>query len=115
MNRGEALERFVPGLKGRIKAEHFHRYALALPLAQDKDVLDLACGEGYGSAQLARVARSVVGVDKDAPVIEAAAKRYTQGNLFFRSGVCDAVPLPTKAWTASCRLKPLNTTTGTTR
>lgn len=94
MNRGEPLERFVPGLPGQIKAEHFHRYALAKPMARDKDVLDLACGEGYGAAQLALVARSVVGVDNDSSVIEAAAKRYQEAHLSFQVGSCDALPLP---------------------
>lgn len=89
----DALERFVPGLKGQIKAEHFHRYALAKTWVQGKDVLDLACGEGYGAAVLAQVAHSVVGVDYDETVIQSAASRYTGSNLQFRAGSCDAVPL----------------------
>lgn len=88
------IERFAPHMKGPIQAEHFHRYALVGPLARDKDVLDLACGEGYGAAQLALVARSVVGVDNDAPTIEAAAKRYVLPHLSFQVGSCDSVPLP---------------------
>ena len=27
--------------------EHLHRYAIARDLAYGKDVLDIACGEGY--------------------------------------------------------------------
>ncbi len=42
-------ERYVPGVIGDIELEHLHRYYLARELALGKDVLDIACGEGYGS------------------------------------------------------------------
>jgi 2-polyprenyl-3-methyl-5-hydroxy-6-metoxy-1,4-benzoquinol methylase len=41
--------------------EHLHRYAYATQFVQKKRVLDLACGEGYGSYLLARTAECVVG------------------------------------------------------
>jgi SAM-dependent methyltransferase len=41
-------------------------------------VVDLACGEGYGSAVLARTARSVVGVDANPEAYEHARAKYTQ-------------------------------------
>jgi SAM-dependent methyltransferase len=40
-------------------------------------VVDLACGEGYGSAQLARTAASVVGVDANPEAFEHARAKYT--------------------------------------
>jgi SAM-dependent methyltransferase len=87
-------ERFVPELAGSIRYEHLHRYALARELAHDKTVLDLACGEGYGAAMLAVVARQVIGVDQDARVIEHATGRYGRlANLTFRRGSCDRVPV----------------------
>jgi 2-polyprenyl-3-methyl-5-hydroxy-6-metoxy-1,4-benzoquinol methylase len=52
-------------------------------------VLDMACGEGYGSAVLARGvgerpgARSVVGVDANPEAHEHARLRYTEANLSF--------------------------------
>ncbi len=55
-------ERFMPTENGEIRIEHFHRYALACTLSKGKSVLDLACGEGYGSALLSTVAHSVVGL-----------------------------------------------------
>ena len=58
-------ERFVPGISGEIEIEHVHRYLLAAHMSADKDVLDIACGEGYGSHVLAQAARSVCGVDID--------------------------------------------------
>ena len=51
-------ERFVPGTKGEIWIEHWHRYHFAARWAAGKRVLDVACGEGYGTALLARVARA---------------------------------------------------------
>lgn len=56
-------ERFVPEQQGNIELEHLHRYLCAAELSAQKDVLDIASGEGYGSSILARVARSVIGVD----------------------------------------------------
>jgi SAM-dependent methyltransferase len=40
-------------------------------------VVDLACGEGYGSAVLARTAASVVGVDANPEAFEHAQAKYT--------------------------------------
>jgi SAM-dependent methyltransferase len=38
--------------------------------------VDLACGEGYGTAELARTARSVVGVDANPEAFEHARAKY---------------------------------------
>jgi len=57
---GERLETHILNV---ITIEHLHRYALALPHSTGKIVLDIACGDGYGSNLLARNAVSVIGVD----------------------------------------------------
>ncbi|HYM44711.1 MAG TPA: class I SAM-dependent methyltransferase [Solirubrobacteraceae bacterium] len=46
-------------------------------------VLDMACGEGYGSDLLARVAAEVVGIDANPEAFEHARLRYTRPNLRF--------------------------------
>jgi SAM-dependent methyltransferase len=46
-------------------------------------VVDLACGEGYGSAVLGRTAESVVGVDANPEAFEHARLKYTGGNVRF--------------------------------
>jgi SAM-dependent methyltransferase len=46
-------------------------------------VVDLACGEGYGSAVLARTAASVVGVDANPDAFEHARLKYAAPNLRF--------------------------------
>ena len=86
-------ERYVPELRGQIYYEHLHRYMLAFGMSRDLDVLDIACGEGYGAAYLAIVARSVVGVDIDPQSIRHAGARYTGMNLSFRVGSCTDIPL----------------------
>ena len=87
-------ERFTPENRGAIWYEHWHRYCLALPLAHGRRVLDAACGEGYGSALLARAAASVVGVDAGAVAIEHARARYAAANVSFVQGSVTALPLP---------------------
>jgi len=61
-------------------------------------VADLACGEGYGAAVLARSAAEVVGVDANPEAHEHARLRYRRPNLRFERGLvedfdqrCDAV------------------------
>lgn len=46
-------------------------------------VVDLACGEGYGAAVLARTAAAVVGVDANPEAFEHARLRYRARNLRF--------------------------------
>ncbi len=88
-------ERFVPGLPGEIAHEHWHRYAFARRFIAGKRVLDVASGEGYGSALLAAVAGSVVGVDVDPAAVEHARATYAaRANLRFEAGSAAALPLP---------------------
>jgi SAM-dependent methyltransferase/glycosyltransferase involved in cell wall biosynthesis len=86
-------ERFTPGVHGEIEHEHLHRYLFALQLCTDRDVLDLASGEGYGSALLAQVARTVVGVDIDAESVRFAHENYARHNLSFQSGSATQIPI----------------------
>jgi SAM-dependent methyltransferase len=87
-------ERLIPeAFAGElVHAEHVARYLLAARLAPGRRVLDIACGEGYGSALLARAgARSVVGVDIDADTVAYARRRY---GLDFREGDAKRLDLP---------------------
>jgi SAM-dependent methyltransferase/glycosyltransferase involved in cell wall biosynthesis len=86
-------ERFVPELEGNIALEHLHRYAVARELARGMHVLDIACGEGYGSAMLAEVAGRVIGVDISKDVIDHAAIKYRKRNLEFKVGSCSSIPV----------------------
>lgn len=79
-------ERFVPTEQGRIRLEHYHRYAMVLEVIRGKAVLDVACGEGYGSFLMADVALSVVGVDLCEEAVRHAASCYIKPNLTFQRG-----------------------------
>ena len=86
-------ERFVPGTAGEIWYEHWHRYHFVAPLVAGREVLDVACGEGYGSALLARRAARVVGADLAPSAIAHARSRYAADrNLEFREADCAALP-----------------------
>jgi ubiquinone/menaquinone biosynthesis C-methylase UbiE len=73
-------ERFTPECVREIAYEHWHRYAFAIPFAKGKRVLDAACGEGYGSALLARHAEKIYGVDLDHQTISHAQEKYKDIN-----------------------------------
>src|SRR5687768_4147854 len=85
-------ERFLPECAGEIWAEHWHRYLFAAHFVAGKDVLDAACGEGYGSAWLARRARSVYGLDIDQETIDRASGKYQVPGLRFGTGSVIAMP-----------------------
>jgi GT2 family glycosyltransferase/glycosyltransferase involved in cell wall biosynthesis/SAM-dependent methyltransferase len=73
--------------------EHWHRYLYASQFAAGKVVLDIACGEGYGSDWLARTAKQVIGVDVDPQKVRHASSKYLRPNLEFRQGPAEVVPV----------------------
>lgn len=80
-------ERAVPWTGDiQVMYEHLHRYRLAATMAHDRDVLDLASGEGYGPALLARTAISVVGVEIDRDTVEHSRANYPLANLRILEG-----------------------------
>jgi 2-polyprenyl-3-methyl-5-hydroxy-6-metoxy-1,4-benzoquinol methylase/uncharacterized coiled-coil DUF342 family protein len=87
-------ERLTPELTGQTEIEHLHRYFLARHMCRGKDVLDVASGEGYGSALLAQVAKSVVGVELAEDVVAHANTEYGQSNVCFRQGDARELPIP---------------------
>jgi 2-polyprenyl-3-methyl-5-hydroxy-6-metoxy-1,4-benzoquinol methylase len=86
-------ERFHPDRSGEMWYEHWHRYAAVVPLVRERRVLDIACGEGYGSAHLAKAAVSVIGVDISPEAVAHARSHYQAVNLSFSEGSCTAIPL----------------------
>lgn len=86
-------ERYLPEFDRDWTLEHLHRYLLACELAAGKTVLDIACGDGYGAAMLARHAAQVTGVDIDTPTVERARGKYVADNLRFLQGSATDIPL----------------------
>lgn len=87
------LERYDLSVSGRIQYEHFHRYAFAGEQVAGLNVLDIASGEGYGSAMLAGRAATVFGVDIDAEAVASANIRYGRsGVLEYQVGNAYAIP-----------------------
>ena len=87
-------ERLTNAAGPQVEIEHLHRYFVARTLCRGLDVLDIACGEGYGSAFLAQTARSVVGVDVDQATVAHASASYAEPNLRFLEGDARRIPLP---------------------
>ncbi|ATG90446.1 class I SAM-dependent methyltransferase [Methylomonas koyamae] len=88
-------ERLLTGYYDKFSLEHLHRYGLAIKLANKVEVLDIACGEGYGSNLLASVATKVYAVDIDKDTIERALKKYKAPNIDFITGSASQIPIPT--------------------
>jgi SAM-dependent methyltransferase len=77
-------QRIVPDeTEPGVVALHLKRYRFAEPWCSGRDVLDAACGVGYGSAELGRSARRVLGVDVDEESIGYARSRYAGPNVEF--------------------------------
>lgn len=85
-------ERFTPEISGQIAFEHLHRYHFARALVAGKAVLDVACGEGYGSDILAQSAASVVGVDIAEDAVSHARARYGSDKLVFVAASAAQLP-----------------------
>ncbi|MSP02996.1 MAG: methyltransferase domain-containing protein [Acetobacteraceae bacterium] len=86
-------ERLTASIHGQVEIEHYHRYLFARGLCRDRDVLDVASGEGYGAAQLAQVARRVVGVECAGATARNAAVNFPRDNLHFIQADARSLPL----------------------
>jgi 2-polyprenyl-3-methyl-5-hydroxy-6-metoxy-1,4-benzoquinol methylase len=62
---------------------HLVVYEWIAARAHGRRVVDLACGEGYGSSVLGRTAASVVGVDANPEAFEHARLKYTSETVSF--------------------------------
>lgn len=68
-------------------AIHIARYLTVKNLCSGRKVLDVACGEGYGSWLISRWgAKSVLGVDISEEAVASARKRFKADGLSFDSG-----------------------------
>jgi len=98
-------ERTVPGVpeENYWFRRHQIAYRFALPYVRGKRVLEVGCGEGYGTDLLSTTAIDVVGLDYDALTIAHAAARYRQAR--FVRGNLAALPLPNESIDAVATLQ----------
>ncbi|HEV2981072.1 MAG TPA: methyltransferase domain-containing protein [Solirubrobacteraceae bacterium] len=76
---------------------HLAVYEWIAPRVHARRVIDMACGEGYGSAVLAAQAAAVVGVDANPEAHEHARRRYRAPNLRYERGLIDSFAEPADA------------------
>ena len=87
-------ERMIPEYShGKLMyAEHMVRYKAALDFIDQRVVLDIASGSGYGTKLLAEKAKYVYGVDVDVDSVEYSNREFAGKNIEFLVG--DAVKIP---------------------
>lgn len=77
-------ERWIPGFLYKVtEDEHLARYEFAKQFVYNKNVLDIACGSGYGSYILATQgeAKKVIGVDLDKNAIRYGNHRFANSKI----------------------------------
>jgi SAM-dependent methyltransferase len=101
-------ERIVPARTSPgILAIHLKRYDFARRWCESAEVLDAACGVGYGSAHLSEVARGVVGLDRSVEAIAEARKEYGRPNVEFIEGNLLALPFDEHSFDVVCAFEAI--------
>jgi SAM-dependent methyltransferase len=86
-------ERVVPGqVDVDLWNEHLARYLFAARLARRRRVLDIGCGTGYGSSELAHTAASVTGLDLSPEAVALARSSYAAHNLEYLVASATCIP-----------------------
>jgi SAM-dependent methyltransferase len=102
-------ERTVPGVAEenywfrRHEAAYLHVAGLIASSDAGAAVLEVGCGEGYGTALLAGQTGRIVGIDYDSATIDHAAQRYPQAT-FVRANLA-ALPFPDETFDAVVTLQ----------
>ena len=96
--RGERLH-IGKDKKHSFVLEHIQRYRFAAKWANKRTVLDLGCGEGYGTKILKRAGASkIIGVDINKEVIKQAKKNYSSKSVFFQEGDAQGLEFKDKSF-----------------
>ena len=96
-NNHEIPERLVPGTLAwtLFSFEHQQRYLFFAERCKGLDVLDIACGVGYGSKILADGgSKYVLGIDISEDAVYYAEQNYVKSNLYFQQGNAEQIPSP---------------------
>jgi SAM-dependent methyltransferase len=86
-------ERVIPGqVNDDLWAEHVARYAFAARFASGRSVLDVGCGTGYGTSELAGRAANAIGLDTASEAVAYASEHFSGPH--FVQGSATALPFP---------------------
>lgn len=83
-------ERLVPeDINSRDDQLQFLRHLAAYEfvkgqLKPDSTIMEVGCGEGYGSNYLSKACKEIIGIDVEKSAIEHAQKKYTTANCMFK-------------------------------
>jgi ubiquinone/menaquinone biosynthesis C-methylase UbiE len=101
-------ERIVPlETEPGIVAIHLSRYRFAAPFCAGKSVLDIACGVGYGAAELALTAEHVVGIDRSPETIDYATRHYGAAHVEFQIGDVHSLELADASFDVVCSFETI--------
>ena len=101
-------ERIVPDEESAgVNAIHLKRYDFARAVCSGRDVLDAACGTGYGSSYLADVAARVLGVDVSQDAIAYARGRYRGPRTSFEVMDVTALDLAADTFDVVCSFETI--------
>lgn len=101
-------ERIVPAWTSPgIVALHLKRYDFARRWCHSAEVLDAACGVGYGTAYLAEEARRVVGVDHSAEALDYARREYARPNIEYVEADLLALPFADGSFDVVCAFEAI--------
>lgn len=95
---------FMAILRTAINPPRFDYFRRQLPTPQGLRVLDVGCGGGYLSEQLAELGCEVTGVDASVPSLEAARRHAaSQGlRIDYREGRAEALPFADASFDVVC-------------
>lgn len=92
-----AIERIVPGTNDwkKFYANHISRYIFAENLLRQKqkyNILDAACGVGYGSNLLSNIPETkVIGIDRSNEALKIANEYFNKPNITYLQDDCDTL------------------------
>ncbi len=72
---------------------HQKAYQYAASYCEDKRILEVGCGAGYGTRMISKQATEVIGVDKDEKAINFARENYDKPNIkYVKADPLDGLP-----------------------
>lgn len=88
-------ERILPNYHKESFYEHLHRYAFIMKFVENKVVLDIASGEGYGTFFLSKFSKKIYGIDISEEAVLHSTNKYSRKNLSYLRGNVTDIPIET--------------------